>query len=1288
MGSSKVILTPQQQTAVEAAGTDILVAAAAGSGKTATLVERVIRMLTRPQDPVDVDRLLVVTFTEAAATEVRNRIGSALQDALASRHGEPRLQRQLALLGRAHISTLHSFCFGLIRQYFYRLDLDPGFAVMDEHEALLLRSEVLDQLMARKLENEHADGPFYALVDSYGGKRGDEDLRRLIVELHGYVQTLPWPQKWLDDSLAAFHFPPGTPLASTTFWQEIKKHWRLLLMEARAWLQEAARLTWEAGGPEELQAELAAEIEQLSAAVVASKSDDWEKWREAVFAVTFPRLPAWTEDTAEPAVGKRVRGLRDRARKIVKEFQEGYFSRPPEQWLADLAQASPYIETLVALVNEFAAAYQAAKAEQGQVDFADLEHLTLRLLSDPAAPPGERPSDVARELRSRFAEIIVDEYQDINATQDAILGLLTADSPGGPHRFLVGDVKQSIYGFRHAEPSLFMEKYRRYQPWGTTVSAPGRRIILGTNFRSRKGIVDAVNFVFRQIMTTETGGIPYDADAELIYGADYPPLPAPQAAGGEVPVELHLIEQQNDGDPDEPMVPDPVVQEAAEQKDDEDDEINEESSSDTGSQEKPWDLADLRAIEREARLVAWRIRNLVTGTASAPRAMVWDRETGQYRPIRYRDIVILLRAPAGRANIYLEALGQAGVPAYTQVATGYFSATEVQVMLSLLQVLDNPRQDIPLAAVLRSPLAGLHAEDLAKIRLAAPNASFYDAVLQASKTATDAPLRDALARLLDALERWRTAARRRPLSQVIWQIYQDTEYLHYVQGMPGGAQREANLLALYERARQFDQFARQGLFRFLRFIERLQEEGEDMGVAPVSSESEDVVRLMSIHKSKGLEFPVVVLAGLGMNLRSHAGADVIFHRRLGFGPQLVDTVQRVKYPTLAYQAVRKASHLDDLAEELRVLYVAMTRARERLILVASARNLKAKAAGWAIARSVQGWPLPGYFLTSATSYLDWLGCALMRHPDAQPLRDLAGVDLPANPELTSHPSRWQVQVWNLQNMAAALDPGASTQEKGPIDWKGIGAMVPLGRTFAPETVQPLQSKLFWKYPYAQLSQRFAKLAATEIPAPFQSGDEPPAAYLPPHDAGPNLVRRPQFIQAKRQLTPAELGTLLHRVLQHVDLARTCDAADLADQLQEMVARHLITAADAEAVDVQPLALFFASPLGRRARAHPERVRREVAFTLAVPALEVYPDLDPAVGGQEKVIVQGTIDLLIEEPEGFVLVDYKTGDGDPAVASLAYKGQINVYRRAVEGILGRPVHEAYLYFVPAGQAVPM
>ena len=1287
MGSGKVILTPQQKTAVTAAGTDILVAAAAGSGKTATLVERVIHMLTRPQDPVDVDRLLVVTFTEAAATEVRDRIGAALQDALAKDYGEPHLQRQLALLGRAHISTLHSFCLGLVRQYFYKLALDPAVTVMGEHEALLLRSEVLDQLMARKFEKEPPDGPFYALVDSYGGKRGDDNLRRLIASLYGYVQTLPWPKKWLDDSLAAFHYPPGTPVTSTAFWQELKKHWRRSLMEARARLQEAERLAREAGGPGEVQDELAAEIEQLSAAVAATKSDDWETWKVALISVTFPHLPAWTGATDEPAVVKKVKSLRDRARKIVKEFQEGYFSRPPEQWLADLAQAAPYMETLATLVNEFAAAYQAAKAEKGQVDFADLEHLALRLLSDPAAPPGERPSDVAREIRSRFVEVIVDEYQDINATQDAILGLLASD--GGPHRFLVGDVKQSIYGFRHAEPSLFMDKYRRYQPWDTTTpsAAPGRRIILGTNFRSRKSIVDAVNFVFRQIMTSETGGIPYDADAALIYGAGYPPLPASLAEAGELPVELHLLEQQNDLDPDD-AVRDPAAQDAGEREDDENDETSEESFPGPAGREGPLDLAYLRSVEREAWLVAWRIRNLVTGTPEAPPARVWDRETGQYRPVRYRDIVVLLRAPAGRANIYLEALGQAGVPAYAQVGTGYFSATEVQVMLSLLQVLDNPRQDIPLAAVLRSPLAGLGAKDLANIRLAAPNASFYDAVLTASKTAPDQSLRDTLSRLLAWLETWRTAARRRPLSQVVWQIYQDTAYLHYVQGMPGGAQREANLLALYERARQFDQFARQGLFRFLRFIERLQEEGEDMGVAPVSSESEDVVRLMSIHKSKGLEFPVVVLAGLGFGFGGHDQPDVIFHRRLGLGPQLVDTVQRVKYPTLAYQAVREANRLDGLAEELRILYVAMTRAREQLILVGSARNLKTKAAGWAIARSVAGWPLPGYLLTGATSYLDWLGSALMRHPDAKPLHDLAGLQLASDPELTGHPSHWKVQLWDTQTLAAALDLGASTGHEDAFDWQSIGAMAPLGRTFAPEITKPLESKLFWTYPYAQLSQRFAKLAATEIPTPFQSGDAPPAAAMPPHNTGPNLAYRPKFVQAQRQLTPSELGTLVHRVLQHVDLARTCDAEDLAGQLQDMVARNIITAADTKAVDVQSLAAFFASPLGRRARAHPERVRREVAFTLAVPAREIYPDLDPVIAGQEKVIVQGTIDLLIEEPDGFVMVDYKTGDHDPAAASLTYKGQIDIYRRAVETILGRPVHEAYLYFVSAGQAIRM
>ncbi len=1270
--------TPEQEQAITAGGTHILVAAAAGAGKTATLVERVIRRLTDPVAPLDVDRLLVVTFTEAAAAEMRQRLAAALHKGLAQDPENTVLQRQLALLGRAAISTLHSFCLGLVRQYFYRLGLDPALSVMNEHEALLLRREVLDDLLTERFDEE-ADGPFYALLEHFADGGDGEGLKELILTVYDYVQSLPWPKQWLDAAVARFEVPPDTPISALPWWEPLRRHCTLELTRAATALAEAGRLCRRPGGPAAYGDVLARDLERVEAARQAS--GDWDELAAAVTAATgFDRLPPLRKGNADEALQEQAKALRDQARKAVKALQETYFDRPAAAWVADLPAMAPHLRTLADLVLQFDAAFRTAKVQQGAVDFNDLERYCLQVLLDPEAPAGELlPSDVARELRGRYAEILVDEYQDINAVQDAILTLVARDGQDGPaNRFMVGDVKQSIYRFRHADPSLFLAKYQTYRNWqpagDEANAATGARIVLGANFRSRAGVVDAVNFVFRQILTAGVGELDYDAAAELVCRAAYPPEPgAPAAADTPAgpPVEVHLLDRDFDFT-------------AAPAPDDEDEAAAEATAAGAAAAE----LAELSALEREARLVAQRIRTLVDGTDTQPPLLVWDREAGEYRPVRYRDMVILLRATSGRANLFLEALGRAGVPAYAQLSTGYFAATEVEVILSLLQIMDNPGQDIPLAAVLRSPIVGLSSADLARIRLAAPGGSFYEAVIAAGRGQDRPDLAAVLSRFLQALEQWRTAARRKPLSEVLWQIYGETGYLRYVGGMPGGAQRHANLIALYDRARQFDQFARQGLFRFLRFIERLQEGEADLGTAPALGEGEDVVRILSIHRSKGLEFPVVFVADLGKSFgRQDQQGDLLLQRRLGLGPRRLDPEQRAKWPTLAFHAVRQAIRLEALAEEMRILYVALTRARERLILVGSCRDLEARCRSWGAAAAHRGWPLPEATLAAAESYLDWLGPALARHAAAAPLQAAAGVGEPADPQVAADPSRWELYLWDAAaQLGLPAAEAAATAEEQP-DWERIGALAPLDRPIASDVPDQLARIFAWRYPFAPVVHRFAKLSVTELKGHFDPNAEQPL----PNSAKPQTVgqidRRPRFLQTtRRTLTPAEFGTLMHLVLQHLDLARPLDPAGVANQVGELVQRELLLPGQAEAVDTAAIAAFFASPLGQRICARPEQVRREVSFTLGLPAAEVYPDLPPEVAAGETIVVQGMIDLLLEEADAFLLVDYKTDRREPEQAATAYREQVTLYRRAVQEILGKPVREAYLHFLTSNQSV--
>ncbi|MDK2784960.1 MAG: ATP-dependent helicase/nuclease subunit, partial [Bacillota bacterium] len=916
--------TKEQQAAILAPPGNILVTAAAGAGKTAVLVERVVRRVLDPARPVDIDRLLVVTFTDAAAAEMRQRIGAALEAALGAAPGNAHLERQLALLGRASIFTLHSFCLKVVRRYFYELGLDPSFRVMDETEAALLAQEVLEELWEEKYAQE-AEGAFTYLLDCYSSAVSDDDLKELVLKLHDFSRSQPWPEVWLKQAGQAFTLSPGTELKTTPWGGKLQQHARRKLEQAAHCLERAACLAAMPGGPDRYLPVLEAEREALKEMALRAQEGSWEELRQSL-AFSFTRLPPVRKnEEVDPAIKDQVTRLRDEAKKIVADLATDVFGRPEKELLAELTHLAPAVHALTELALAFSRRFEEVKRARGRLDFADLEHYALRLLLAPDARPGFlKPSRLAEEMAEEYAEVLVDEYQDINPVQDAILSLISRQDTPQPRLFLVGDVKQSIYRFRLAEPRLFLSKYAAYAP---RPGGGGRRISLRENFRSRAEVIGAVNFLFRQLFTPEVGGLAYDAEAELTPGAPYPEPPAGvKGAGG--PVEVHLIERQ---------VPLPDREEEA--------------------QDDPAAL-DLSALEREALLIGRRIQAIVRGTPErpGPEFCVWDKSAQSYRPVTYRDIVILLRTVQGRAETMLEVLRRLEVPAYADLGTGYFNAPEVATMLSLLEVIDNPYQDIPLAAVLRSPLVGLSPEELAEVRLLAPEGPFAEAVQKAAAGAVSSSCQKKLAAFFERLEEWRTAARRGTVSDLIWRIYRETGYLAYVGGMPAGAQRQANLRVLYDRARQFESYGRPGLFRFLRFLKRLQAQEGDLGTARALGENENVVRIMSIHKSKGLEFPVVFVADLGKKFNfDDLKGDILLHRDLGLGPLVVDLHLRLKYPSLAHRAIQVAGREEVLAEELRIFYVALTRARERLILVGSVPNLNGQCERWARTAGVKGW---------------------------------------------------------------------------------------------------------------------------------------------------------------------------------------------------------------------------------------------------------------------------------------------------------------------------------------------
>lgn len=1350
--------TDSQWRAVVRRGRNLLVAAAAGSGKTAVLVERIIRRVSDEEDPVDVDRLLVATFTKAAAAEMRQRIGEALEKALYGLPDSAHLKRQLSLLNRASITTLHSFCMEVIRRYFHTIGLDPGFRVADDTEAALIRQEELESLLEERYGEAPEGDPFWTLADWYGGDRSDAPLLALVERLYEASRSHPFPDRWLAEMCSMFR-TAGTGEDGTEGLEQLHGHpWFSSLLKdvaleldgAAALLGEALELCGRPGGPAPYASSLEEEIRLVAAAADAGK-EGWAALYEAFGAVAFGRLKPVKGDTLDKALQERVKELRSTAKEKLQRLREELFVRTPQEYLAELGRLAPVVDELCNLTKEFAERYSAAKRDKGLLDFADLEHMCLAILGKAGDGEELTPTAAALAYREQFVEVMLDEYQDTNLVQETIVGLISRPLPG--NRFMVGDVKQSIYRFRLAEPGLFLAKYRDYRPGDAAASVPGERIDLARNFRSRRQVVDAVNVLFRRMMRAAVAEMDYDRDAELVYGAGFPePEGLDAGAGPDYTAELVLVDKA-----DAPAGGVTDFGSDGEGASDGEEDVSRLSGGGDGTETSNgitlWETEreELETAQLEARYIGGRIRAM-TGMDGGTPFSVTERD-GSRRSARFRDVVILLRATRGWAPAFMEELALMGIPAYADIDTGYFTATEVETLLSLLKVIDNPRQDIPLAAVLRSPLVGLSADELAQVRLADRQGDYYSALeawvkqaeeqekVEADDRAAPSPillpygvsaggtafresaasaaehqkmpvLQAKLKQFRERLAVWRRDAVQGDLSALISDIYRETGYYDYVGGLPGGTQRQANLRALYDRARQYEKTSFRGLFRFLRFVERMREGGGDLGTARTLGEQEDIVRIMSIHKSKGLEFPVVFVGGTakGFNMMDLNGAFLI-HKELGFGPRYKDEELQAVYPTLPQLAIRRRLRMETLAEEMRVLYVALTRAKEKLVLVgtvpSAAKRLEAACGGdmdpfgtdrerKAAASAGTGGPggegaappLPDYVLASARSYLDWvLPSVLVSGEVSSPWRlhtvhaeTLTGVGTPVAEAGDGFGEKLMEAVRVLEPMPVPVPDGAMREE--------------------------VSRRLAWKYPNPDAGAILTKTSVTELKRleakrilslteedeaspvlglwlPRQTGGAVPVAGLAGGEAagGDSLLYRTPRFRNSRKLSAAETGVLYHTAMQHMPLDGTGAPADMEKELDRLAEAGFISPSDRKVLDGRVIASFFATDVGRRL-ASSKSVRRELAFTLGLEAGELYPDCAPQAAG-ELVLLQGIIDCLFEDGEGrLVLLDYKTdrtkGLSDRELAER-YRVQLKLYERAVADIWGRKPDELAVYF---------
>lgn len=1262
--------TPEQQRVIELHNSNILVSAAAGSGKTAVLVERIIRMICDGEHPADIDRLLIVTFTNAAAAEMRERIAAGITARLETDPGNEHIQKQSALLHNAQITTIDSFSLFLIRNHFNEIGLDPDFRVADEGEIKLLQKEVLAQL----LEDAYAGNfvpealeQFHACVEYFCPGGRESVLEQHILNLSRYAGSFPWPEEWLEERKNDYAAGDMEALVRSDYGQYLTERVNRTVEGCLEKLQEVKRLCELPDGPYMYGELTDAEIEQLER---LTDCKNLEEQAAKIPAVTFARLPSKKDDSVDPAKRELAKAIRNSVKDTLSDLSESYFKTPLELAVEQGKACREPLRILLDLVLEFDRRLLAAKQERHLIDFSDMEHYALQILLkwEKAEEKGDAgtdhaetkyrivPSDVAMEYRQYFQEILIDEYQDSNLVQEYLLSAISGETEGHYNRFMVGDVKQSIYKFRLARPELFLEKYDTYQETGDLC-----RIDLAKNFRSRVQVVDAVNDVFSRIMSREIGGIAYDDKAALYPGATYPAAEDP-AYGSEA----LLIRKPEKGEREESG-------------------IGEQHAEGAGV------LVDYDNVRQlEALAIAARIKQL-KGSLK-----VMEKSTGELRPVRYSDMVILLRTTSGWDEEFKKILEQQGIPVYITSKTGYFGALEVQELLQFLRVLDNPRQDIPLFGVMQSVFGGFTQEEIAQIRSGGEGHSrkrmtLYEALKEVAKSGRtveegeetsagesageEAELSQKADTFLQRIGHYRDRTPFTSIRELLQRILDDYDYLNYVTALPAGSKRRANVEMLLTKASAFEKTSYFGLFHFIRYMEQLEKYDVDYGEADTLDENADVVRIMSIHKSKGLEFPVVFVSGLSKRFNMQdANQSLIVDMDLGVAVDYVDSVRRIKNKTLRRAVLSAKMKEDNLAEELRVLYVALTRAREKLILTAVLDKADEK---WELVQMTGQERLTYLDFCEAGSYMDFLLPILPKTGIA--VKTLRTEDLAA--EELGEQLRMGDRREELQRVAdgEVLLPGDSEENERKLS--------------------KLRERFAYQYPHPGLQKLYTKTTVSELKiAAMAEKDEAAFHTFEEKEVVPYI---PGFRREQEKVSGAVRGNAFHRTMELLDfmyvfvesgLFEKCpgdyetyrkrlDAERLKNRLEEFLQRETIslrlTEEYAKAVSLPKILNFLEQELAYRMWRAQEQglLYREQPFVLGIDAKRLDPDLPEG----EKVLIQGIIDVFFIEDGEIVLLDYKT-DVIDSLETLwnRYNVQIQYYEEALTKLMQMPVKERILY----------
>ena len=1146
-----------------------------GSGKTTVLVERIINKIIN--EKIDIDKLLIVTFTNAVASEMRQRILEAIYSKIDANPDNLDLQRQILLLNKANISTIHSFCLEVIKNYFYEIGVSSNFRIGDTSEIELLKQETLEEVFEKLYEEKNEE--FIELVNTYSGYRDDESLKELILKIYNYSQSMPFPGEWIKKSVEKFNLKDELEKDfGKTLWGKILLEY--FIDEIKSCIRDLEELTIKLQREFDLEryySVISSDIENLKSLIKENQT-----WDDIYINLNNIKFETWPRQAKTDCDLKdECKVVRDEVKERVKDLAKKIFIYSSKEANEDIYEMHNILNALQKVILEFSNKYQENKKDKNIIDFNDIEHYALKILVKKDEKGNYIPTDVALNYKEKFVEIAIDEYQDSNLVQEYILTTIS----NGNNVFMVGDVKQSIYKFRQARPELFLEKYDRYilAEDEDTQCKEDTKIQLFKNFRSRKNVLDFTNIIFENLMSKKLGDIDYNEKEYLNLGANFEKTN--ELTSGKV--ELDVIDLSSE-------------------------EV----------EENELDEVILEKTELEARFVANRIKELLDSDLH-----VYDKKQG-YRKVTYKDIVILLRTTSNVANIYEKELNKLELPVFSDSTSSYFETEEIQTILAVLRIIDNPNSDIPLVTVMRSEIGGFTDNELVEIRLASKNTSYYEALEEIKNSNEESKMKQKVIDFLNMLEEWQQKQEYLALDELIWYIYESTNYYDFVNSNPNGEIKTANLKLLFEKAKDYEKASFKGLYNFISYIDKISKSSGDVGSAKLIGENENVIRIMSIHKSKGLEFPVVFLCGTGKMFNvQDLNQSILLHQDMGFGPKYINYERKIEYNTLAKEAIRVKTLNEILSEEMRLLYVALTRAKEKLIITGCDKNIKKSIA------QKENLNLDIVNIRKSKSYLDWLELVYINNKEKT--EDIL-----------------EVNFVNKNNIKE--NEKIEEQSKESID--NINEV-------DKELEDEVDKLLNWKYSYIKSTGMEGKASVTEI----TKGKKKNII---------DITETPKFLKENQELNKAEIGTLMHLILQKIDFCKTYTEETIKELIQELMASKIINENQIRYINTQKILKFIESDLYKEL-GEAKEVYKEKPFYIYISSNEIYNDET-----NEKILVQGIIDLYyIDKNDKLTLVDYKTdyvaNDNEQELIDK-YKGQLEIYKRALEQALNRKVEAVYIY----------